>query len=103
MIVYKIKDSKIVGISRKDEKYVIKENEYQSNTWYQKPFFNGTEVIESITQSEIDEIQIKEDKEDAKKVLLADKVVIWQGFTPDGTKEYALILKNDGKTATILI
>ena len=55
MIIYKIKDSKIVGISRKDENYQIKENEYQTNTWYQKPFFNGTEVIESITQAEIDE------------------------------------------------
>jgi hypothetical protein len=54
MIVYKIKDNKIVGISRKDENYVIKENEYQTDTWYQKPFFNGTEVVESITQEEID-------------------------------------------------
>ena len=103
MIVYKIKDSKIVGISRKDENYVIKENEYQTDTWFQKPFFNGTEVIESITQEEIDEIKIKADKEYAKKVLLADKVVIWQGFTPDGLKEIALILQDDGKTATIEI
>ena len=41
MIVYKIKDNKIVGISTKDANYVIKEGEYKTDTWYQKPFFNG--------------------------------------------------------------
>jgi len=55
MIVYKIKDNKIVGISRKDENYVVKVGEFSTDTWYEKPFFNGSAVVESITQQEIDE------------------------------------------------
>ena len=103
MIVYKIKDSNIVGISRKDENYQIKEGEYQSDTWYQKPFFNGTEVIESITQTEIDEKVAKDAKEVVVKDLLADKVVLHRGFTKDGLKEFAVVVGNDAKLATIIL
>ena len=86
MIVYKIKDSKIVGISRKDENYVIKENECQSNTWHQKPFFNGTEVVETITQAEIDEQTETNNKQLAKSKFqerkrkgqeIIDEVLAW--------------------------
>ena len=55
MIVYKIKDNKIVGISRQANDYVLQANEYSSDVWYLKPFWNGTAVVESITQQEIDE------------------------------------------------
>ena len=55
MIVYKIKDNKIVSISRKDDTYQLQANEYSSDTWYLKPFWNGTAVVESITQQEIDD------------------------------------------------
>ena len=103
MIVYKIKDSKIVGISSKDENYQIKEGEYQSNTWYQKPFFNGTEVVESITQIEINEKAAKEAKEVIVKDLLADKVVLHRGFTKDGLKEFAVVVRNDAKIISIIL
>ena len=55
MIVYKIKDGKIVSIFREDDNYQLQANEYSSNVWYLKPFFNGNAVVESITQQEIDE------------------------------------------------
>ena len=55
MIVYKIKDSKIISISRQDNNYQLLPNEYSSNTWWLKPHFNGSEVVESITQQEIDD------------------------------------------------
>ena len=55
MIVYKIKDNKIVGISRQANDYVLQANEYGSTIWYLKPFFNGSAVVESITQQEIDD------------------------------------------------
>ena len=55
MIVYKIKDSKIVSISRQNANYELQPNEYSSDVWYLKPFFNGSNVVESITQQEIDE------------------------------------------------
>jgi len=103
MIVYKIKDSKIVGISRKDENYQIKEGEYQSNTWYQKPFFNGTEVVESITQTQIDKKEAKEEKEVIVKDLFADKVVLHRGFTKDGLIEFAVVVGNDAKIVTVIL
>jgi len=55
MIVYSVKNDKIFAVHRRANDYVLQENEYQSNTWYLKPYFTGTEVIESITQAEIDE------------------------------------------------
>jgi len=55
MIVYKIKDNKIVSVSRQDDNYQLQANEYQTAVWHQKPFFNGSAVVESITQQEIDE------------------------------------------------
>ena len=55
MIVYKIKDNKIVEIRREANDYVIKVDEYSSTVWYLKPFFTGADVVESITQQEIDD------------------------------------------------
>jgi hypothetical protein len=107
MIVYKIKEGKIVGISRKEENHILKEGEYGSDVWYQKPLFTGTEVIETITQQEIDERAATElaatVKADKIKLAKETYTVIWIGDTSDGLKTIALILKNDGKTATIEI
>lgn len=61
MIVYKIKNSKIISTLNQAIDYILKPGEYQSDIWYKKPFFNGSAVIESITQIEIDEhlLQLK--------------------------------------------
>ena len=103
MIVYKIKYNKIVGISRKDENYVIKENEYQSNTWHQKPFFNGTEVVETITQAEIDEQTEQKIKQDRIKKYNEDNVVIWQGKSIDGLRDLGLSIDGNDKLKVIEI
>ena len=55
MIVYKILNDKIIGISRQADNYSLLTDERGSNTWYLKPHYNGTEVEESITQQEIDD------------------------------------------------
>ena len=103
MIVYKIKDNKIVGISTKDENYVIKEGEFGSDTWFQKPFWNGTEVIETITQQEIDAQnaeQIKRDNIEAYRRLDSTIAIV---KTPNGLEDWAVRLGNDGKISTIKI
>jgi hypothetical protein len=107
MIVYKIKEGQIVGISRKEDTHILKVDEFGSDTWYQKPVFTGTEVIETITQQEIDERAATElaatVKADKIKLLKESYTVIWVEDTADGLKTVALILKNDGKTETILV
>lgn len=54
-VIYKVKENRIIGIKRVSNEYILKNNEYSSSIWYQKPFFNGTVVVESITQTEIDQ------------------------------------------------
>ena len=54
MIVYKIKNNNPWSVREELDTYVLQENEYSSVIRYQKPFFNGTGVVESITQQEID-------------------------------------------------
>ena len=103
MIVYKIRDNKIVGISTKDENYQIKEGEFGSDTWYQKPFWNGSEVIETITQEEIDAQnaeQIKQDNINAYRNLDSTLGIL---KTPNGLEDWAVTLGNDGKLSTIKI
>ena len=103
MIVYKIKDNQIVGISRKDENYVIKEGEFGSDTWFQKPFWNGSAVVESITQAEIDAQnaeQIKQDNINAYRNLDSTLGIL---KTPNGLEDWAVTLGNDGKLSTIKI
>ena len=103
MIVYKIKDGKIVSISRKDENYVIKEGEFGSDTWFQKPFWNGTEVVETITQEEIDNQnaeQIKRDNIEAYRSLDSTIAIV---KTPNGLEDWAVVIGNDGKISTIKI
>ena len=103
MIVYKIKDNQIVGISTKDDNYQLKENEYGSAVWYQKPLFTGSEIVETITQDEIDAAAIIKEKEDKIAVFYNSHSTVWVGKTPDGTKDYAVVIGNDGKLSTIEI
>ena len=103
MIVYKIKDNKIVGISRKDENYVIKAGEFGSDTWFIKPFWNGTEVVETITQADIDAQnieQIKRDNIEAYRRLDSTVAIV---KTPNGLEDWAVVLGNDGKITTVKI
>ena len=69
MIVYKINNGKIVGISRQANDYLLYQNEYSSDTWYLKPFFNGSAVVESITQQEIDD-RAEQEEENAVNTQL---------------------------------
>lgn len=55
IVVYKIKDNKIIEIARKADDYQLQANEYSSDTWFLKPSFTGSAVVESITQQEIDD------------------------------------------------
>ena len=103
MIVYKIKDGKIVSISTKDENYVIKEGEFGSDTWYQKPFWNGSEVIETITQEEIDAQNVEQIKRDNIEAYRRLDSTVWIGKTPNGLEDWAVVLGNDGKIVTIKI
>jgi len=94
-IIYKVKDAKIISISRQSNDYILKSNEYSSVTWYQKPFFNGNVVIESITQIEIDakiEYQSEQDlitqikKELTDGIEASEKLVLYiqqLGLKPD--------------------
>ena len=70
MIVYTIKDNKIISIKNVDNTYELQANEYSSNTWYLKPFFNGSAVVESITQAEIDERTEQEAEAEAERVVI---------------------------------
>jgi hypothetical protein len=72
MIVYKINNSKIVSINTEANDYVLQPNEYSSNVWYQKPHFNGSNVVESITQQEIDDRIEAEAEELISRELLND-------------------------------
>ena len=103
MIVYKIKDNKIVGISTKDANYVIKEGEFGSDTWFIKPFWNGVAVIETITQAEIDAQNAEQIKIDniASYANLDSTVAIVK--TPNGLEDWAVVIGNDGKISTIKI
>ena len=103
MIVYKIKDNQIVSISTKDENYVIKEGEFGSDTWFQKPFWNGTEVIETITQEEIDAQNAEQIKQDNINAYRNLDSTIWIGKTPNGLEDWAVRLGNDGKISTVKI
>ena len=103
MIVYKIKDNQIVSISRKDENYVIKVDEFGADTWFQKPFWNGTEVIETITQEEIDAQnaeQIKRDNIEAYRRLDSTIAIV---KTPNGLEDWCVRIGNDGKITTVKI
>ena len=103
MIVYKIKDNKIVGISRKDENYVIKAGEFGADTWYQKPFWNGSEVVETITQDEIDAQNVELIKQNniASYINLDSTVAIVK--TPNSLEDWAVVIGNDGKLSTVKI
>ena len=103
MIVYKIKDGKIVSISTKDENYQIKEGEFGSDTWYQKPFWNGSAVVETITQQEIDDQnaeQIKRDNIEAYRRLDSTIAIV---KTPNGLEDWGVVIGNDGKIVTVKI
>lgn len=108
MIVFKTKDSKIVG--RYSDLQELKEGEKQFSFDYEVisyHFDENNNLINDTTQSEIDERAATElavkTKEDAIKVLKESYTIIWSGDTADGLKTIALILKNDGKTTTIEI
>ena len=103
MIVYKTKDNSIVSVSTKGDDYILKENEYGSSVWYQKPYFTGTEVIESITQGEIDAQnaeQIKRDNIEAYRRLESTVAIV---KTPNGLEDWCVRIGNDGKLSTIKI
>jgi hypothetical protein len=48
IVIYRIKNNKIFRISREADDYVLQNDEYSSSVWYQKPFFNGSDVVESM-------------------------------------------------------
>ena len=62
-----------------------------------------THRIEDFTQVEIDEQDAVKVKEEKIKAVKDVNTVIWINDTPDGTKTYAFVLGNDGKTKTIEI
>ena len=80
MIVYKIKDNRIVGISTKDDNYQLKENEYSMSVWYRKPFFTGTTIVETWTQADQDEEDERIEKQTVSDLL--------NKFEEDGKKFY---------------
>ena len=54
MKVYRIKDSKIIGIFTKEDTYELQKYEYSGN--FKKPYFNGSEIIETWTQQDEDNL-----------------------------------------------
>ncbi len=59
--------------------------------------------FEDLDQEEIDKKASDKIKADKIKLVYANNVVIWQKTTPDGLKEYAEVLGNDGKRSIIEI
>jgi len=103
MIVYKIKDNKIVGISIKDVNYVIKVGEFGTDTWFQKPFWNGTAVVETITQADIDAQNVEQTKQDNIDAYRRLDSTVWIGKTPDGLEDWAIVFGNDHKITYVKI
>lgn len=54
-IIYRIKNGNFDSIGKVADNYVAQPDEYLSDIEHKKPFFNGSAVVESITQQEIDE------------------------------------------------
>jgi len=103
MIVYKIKDGKIVGISRKDENYVVKVGEFGADTWYEKPFWDGSAVVETITQADIDARNAEQTRIDNIEAYRRLDSTIAIVKTPNGLEDWAVVIGNDGKIVTVKI
>lgn len=69
-----------------------------------KRVINDNGIIrEGVTQQEIDIQNNSKIKQDKINVFLQDHSTVWVGKTPDGTKDYAVVIGNDGKLSTIEI
>lgn len=60
-------------------------------------------IVEGITQQEIDINNDFKTKQDKVNVYLQSHSTVWVGKTPDETKDYAVVIGNDGKLSTIEI
>lgn len=108
MIVYRIKtkDNKIFDIRREEDSYILVDGkdyiERSSDVWYQKPDFINDEVIETITQTEIDLRDELQAKEDLINSYLQSDSTVWVGKTPNGI-DVAIVMGDDKKTKVVEI
>ena len=89
------------GISYKIEGGILKG--WRGESPFQKPFWDGSEIVESWTQADTDTADAEKVKQDKIKDYYNSASTIKVCTTPDGTKHYAIVIDNNGKLITIEI
>lgn len=70
---------------------------------FKKPLWNGNSIIEGWTQADQDAEDDRKVKDDKIKDHINSDSTIWVGKTPDGIKDYAVVIDNSGKLSTVEI